>query len=379
MKVLFYAEDAPVREDAVGFGMEKVNGRLAEALGDRVVFTVVNERRPWSPASRIHSAVEARHLRLRVPGLLAGAFKKHSESHALGESGARLDWWKPVIRAFAAMYGAQIVFVPVGSDPLALGRGVVLASVLGLPYAVYAVDDTPALTDCPAEFASWVRGARQVFGLTGELCNVWAERFGKSCSLLSLPFPKPGPMPDVKRTREIVFLGNVNPLYAERLVCLKKVVDQLAGSVAGRLTIRLTIPRAGEVEAVLGNLENVVIAPCDGPGELPALLARALACFAPYSFDGTGSVRTSFPSKTLEYLAWSRTIVCSGPEDSSLVRFFGDHQLRYVVGDRSEEALMRTLEEIAMEKPDESERYRTVLAKVHSYECVGRQFDSAWT
>lgn len=376
MKALLYAEDAPVREDAVGFGMEKVNGRLAEALGGNVVFTVVNERKPWSRRERLHPAVAGRAVRLRVPRLIGG--EQRVQGHPLGPSAARIALWRPWLRVLAAVHAPKCVLVPVGSDPLALGRGVMLARSLKLPYAIYAVDDTPEISHCPEEFAGWVRGAARVFVLTDSLGASWASRFGIVAHEMSLPYPEPGPMPAAARTREIVFLGNVNQLYAERLVCLKAAIDRLNAANSARVVLRLTIADARTIEKLLGDLDGVVIQPCDGPGELPDLLSRALACFAPYSFEADGAVQTSFPSKTLEYLAWARTILCNGPEESSVVRFFQGEGLPLILTDPGVPALTRLLERLLADPPDHHRIYREALAARHGYSRVRKQYAAGW-
>jgi len=379
LKTFLYLENAPIAEECVGFGLERVNGRLADALGRRVSGIIVNEASPWSPTTRLRPSLRGICWRLLMPAVLS-RFARLFAPMGLGSQGERLALWLPLLKAWKRLRGTNMLLVPIGSDDMALMRGRWLAQKLGIPYVIYAVDDCELMGGAYPGFRSDLLDAHRIFALTPTLCAVWQQRYGVSCRLLNLPYEVPEQEISPQRSSQILFLGSLNALYAERLVCLHKVVREINREDGFNLTLRFTIAKPEQVLQLLGSLESVVIQPCEGESAFHDLLASSLMCYAPYSFDPAmeHSVRTSFPSKVLEYLAWAPCILADGPEYSSLCQMFSKSGLPELIINGDPESLLKVVRRIAKDQPNHSKLYRAALRQEHSYERCQNQWDSAW-
>jgi hypothetical protein len=96
-------------------------------------------------------------------------------------------------------------------------------------------------------------------------------------------------------------------------------------------------------------------------------IAESLAAVCPISFDPTQEmVRSSFPSKLLDYLCNARSIIVHGPAESVASRYLADTGLPYVSSHPNE--LDAVLKLISEEQPDLRAQYHAQLNSAHGSE-----------
>jgi hypothetical protein len=121
----------------------------------------------------------------------------------------------------------------------------------------------------------------------------------------------------------------------------------------------------------LGELPPFVVSsPVDTSKGLAREIASSLFAFLPSSFDLREKVMvaTSFPSKSMEYLAYARSIVVYGPDYGVATRLFREKGLPSVVSSPSE--LEDKVHSHLASWPQNSSIYRSYLAEAHSLAAV---------
>jgi hypothetical protein len=192
--------------------------------------------------------------------------------------------------------------------------------------------------------------------------------YGISPTTLPLAF-EPGARPTPAVKNQIIFLGGTNFLYAAGLHDLFKTVERIRAN-GSDLTVRLTVPTHIAVKD-LGTLPSFVISEPIGTADgLANEIAASLFSFLPYSFDPQNKpmVSTSFPSKSMEYLAYARSIVVYGPDYGVATQYFQKASLPFVASSVTE--LEKTTKAHLTLQPDYSARYRQYLAAAHSVASV---------
>jgi hypothetical protein len=246
----------------------------------------------------------------------------------------------------------------------------------GKSYAFYVVDDFLAslriagakedtVRSAWEEARVALRGAKHVFTITEGLGEHLRESYGVSPTTLRLAFePEQRPMPPAKT--QIIHVGGVNFLYAEGLHDLFRAVERVRLTSGVALEVRLTVPIKVAVQH-LGELPPFVVsAPVETSEGLAGEIASSLFAFLPYSFDlrEKAMVTTSFPSKSLEYLAYARSIVVFGPDYGVATKLFRDVDLPSVVSSPKE--LEGAINSHLQTWPEHSAVYRRYLVEAHS-------------
>ena len=272
---------------------------------------------------------------------------------------------------------AQILALE-GSDPEVLARVDAIAAQADKPFSVYLVDDfawsmrlsgksEADIAATKARMQKSLARARHVFAITDELGELLREQFGVAPVTLPLAF-EPGPRPNPAVKDQIFFLGSVNFLYADALRALIETVGRLRTETGRDLTIRFTSMAA---RTELGSLPAFVRAePIAGAQMLAQEIAASLLAFLPYSFDEKlrTMVTTSFPSKSMEYLAYARSILVYAPDYSNSARFFVRSGLPTVTS--SPQAMENAIRDHLVMAQEHSEVYRSYLERHHSLAVV---------
>lgn len=278
-----------------------------------------------------------------------------------------------IVGRWARQSGASHILALEGSDPEALARIDAVAQKAGLPFSVYLVDDfewTMRLSKRPeAEIAATkarmqasLSRARNVFAITDELGALLKKQFGINAVTLRLA-SEPGPAPKAPRGDQIFFLGSINFLYLSALKTMLDIVARLRKETGRNITVRFTHAAA----TALDPLPNFVRAdPIPDAGMLAREISGSLFAFLPYAFEPSlrTMVETSFPSKSMECLAYARSIVVHAPSYSNSSRFFGQAGLPVVTD--TPEALEQEIRRQLAAPPDHGSQYRTYLAEKHS-------------
>jgi hypothetical protein len=272
---------------------------------------------------------------------------------------------------------ADILFSFVGADPGVLTRSIRLANWTGKSCVFYVVDDfLAALSITGANTKTLQRerekaraalcAAKHVFAITDVLNERLHKGYGISPTTLGLAL-EPEPKLTTPPKKQIIYLGSINFLYTQGLRDLFSAVQRIRQNVEPDLTVRLTVPpEVATRELGMALPPFVVSSPIESSQALAREMASSLFAFLPYSFDRReeGMVATSFPSKSLEYFAYARSIVVYGPEYGVATRIFRKAGLPSVVSSLSELEGMVRLHLATW--PEHSILYRKHLAESHS-------------
>jgi hypothetical protein len=377
-RVLIYTEAVPVRRDVVANGLHRAASPILKSIKDHIDGVVIAPVWQWFGEGDLDP--DLAHLcswMPRLPIIFCKALRRYP-AFDLGLS----DVLPALVLARTARKSqADILFAFVGSDYGMLTRAARLATSSGKSCVYFVVDDFIAslrlagvkektVLRAMEKAGTALRAAKHVFAITDGLCENLRENYGVSPTRLSLAFEM-GARPVLSPKRQVIYVGSINVLYAEGLRGLLEVVDQVRRTDGVELTVRLTVP--AEVAArELGELPPFVIsAPIETSEALAREIASSLFAFLPYSFDlcEKAMVTTSFPSKSLEYLAYARSIVVNGPDYGVATKLFRKMGLPSVVSSPWE--LKETVLSHLRTWPEHSVVYRRYLTAEHSLEAVG--------
>jgi hypothetical protein len=213
--------------------------------------------------------------------------------------------------------------------------------------------------------------ASHVFTITAALGESVLSTYGVPATTLPLAF-EPEDRPSAPASDTIIYVGNVNFLYAEGLRQLFDIVGRVRAETGIDLKVRLTVPRRVAI-AEIGDLPPFAVTEPAGSSRLLAReIASSLFAFLPYSFaaEHRPMVSTSFPSKSLEYLAFAGSIVAYGPEYGTATRSFREANLPSVASSPIE--LEQQVRAHLSERPEHSPRYREYLSATHAPTAVRR-------
>jgi hypothetical protein len=368
--ILVYAEAAPLSENVVTHGLYRAATPLLRAIRDRITAIALfpsnrNFRMTMLDAQLAPLCNNPPSILpwLRAAGRRLGAFDGLIERML---AAALID--PQVARSSAAH-----ILCLEGSDPDVLSNVARIASRAGKPFSVYVVDDfiTPmrlagiaenAISATEKRARAALQQARHVFAISDGLGALFEKEFGVTATTLPLVF-EPGPEFSEPVKKQIIFVGSVNFLYADALRALIEGVHAIREESGEDLRIRFTSPSAVE----LGTLPSFVqVEPLGSAQSLAREISASLFAFLPYSFEArvADMVRSSFPSKLMEYLAYARSIVAFTPEYANTTSYFRAYDLPELVHDR--DALRLTIQRHLKEAPVFSDIYRRQLTRIHS-------------
>ncbi len=372
-RVFIYTEASPVHRDVVAHGLNRAAPPILRSVVDRIAGIAIFPVGQWFEGNELDP--DLAHLCTTLPRL-ATLFCKAMRRYPSFDPGIS-KWLPPYLLApYVRRSSADTVLSFVGANVGNLTRGARLAALAGKSHAAYLVDDLIAplrqsgathriVSRAIDEARVALSGASHIFTITDGLGDHIWKNYGVSSTTLPLAF-EPNARPAAPLKNQIIFVGSVNFLYTDGLLELFKTVDRVRGETNIDLMVRLTVPPhiAGKE---LGELPPFVIsAPIETSDGLAHEIASSLFAFLPYSFgaEQTAMVATSFPSKSMEYLAYARSIVVYGPEYGTSTRCFREMRLPAVASSRAE------LEELTRahlrESPEYSVIYRRYLAEAHS-------------
>jgi hypothetical protein len=372
-RILVYTEDAPVRLDVVAHGLHRAGPPILRSISDHIDGIAIYHIGRRFEGRDLDRELAPLCLSLpRLPTILCKVLRRLSALD-FGIS----DALPPLLLAKRVRKSsADILFALVGADHGMLTRAARLAALTGKSYAFYVVDDFLAalriagtkednVRSAMEKARVALRGAKHVFTITDELGEHLRASYGVSPTTLRLAFePQQKPMPPAKA--QIIHVGGVNFLYAEGLRTLFRTVERVRSSSGVPLEVRLTVATSEAVRQ-LGELPPFVVsAPVETSEGLAGEIASSLFAFLPYSFDQRekAMVSTSFPSKSLEYLAYARSIVVFGPDYGVATKVFREAGLPSVVS--SPEELEGAINSHLQAWPEHSAVYRRYLVEAHS-------------
>jgi hypothetical protein len=285
---------------------------------------------------------------------------------------------------WARQSGATHILALEGSDPEVLARVDAIAAKANLPFSVYLVDDfewTLRLNGRPereigaikARMAKSLVRAQHIFAITDELGALLRRQFSVTTTTLRLA-TEPLPAPNPPRKDQIFFLGSINFLYVSVLKTLLKIVSRLRAETGRNISVRFTHDACTPLDPLPDFVRAEPIAAVDALAEE---IAASTFAFLPYAFEPSlrTMVETSFPSKSMECLAYARSIVVHAPHYSNSARFFAEAGLPVVTS--TEEALEQEIRHQLAARPDHRARYRAYLADKHGLKTARETLLSA--
>lgn len=368
-----YLESPPLDKNIPSHGLYRAGTAILDAVRDRITMIALYpmDRRYRLP--QVAPSLRPLCRALPLPFTLFRALRKR-----LLPADFENGLVSAIVGEWARHCAASQLFALEGSDPEVLARLDRIAATAGKAFSVYLVDDfewTMRLHGKPeseiahvsARMRQSLRRAAHTFAITDELGKLLQSQFGIAPVTLPLAF-EPGARPSTAVKDQIFFLGSVNFLYADALRTLIDTVTQLRATTGRNLTIRFTSASAADT---LGPLPDfVTIARIEGADALAREIAASLFAFLPYSFDEKlkTMVMTSFPSKSMEYFAYARSIVVYAPDYSNSSRLFTRTGLPSVTA--SQDELKQLIVSHLQSAPDHNPLYRDYLERFHSPAAV---------
>jgi hypothetical protein len=375
-KLLVYIETAPVHVGVIANGLSHAAVPIIQAFYDLVDEVSIFQIGSWFSPSSYDPVLAPRSksfsilwkIALRAAGKVPFISKfVHAQC----------------MKAFAGRLkrsSAEQIFSFIGADYQTIFRTEALANMTGKTFSVYLVDDfvhplrlrkmpEAEIAKIEEKVGAALRRATCVFTITDNLGRAVAESYGVRAITLPLS-AKVAPRPSVPVKDQIFYLGSTNFLYADSLQALFRSVGRVRERTGRDLKVRLTV----SLEDARSSLEDVpdfvVAAPIAGAELMAQEIAASLAAYIPYTFDvrHKAMVTTSFPSKSLEYFKYARSILVYGPDYSSAMQYFAENKLPVVCA--SENALDTALLEHLNARPDHSGAYTAVLEANHSEALV---------
>lgn len=371
-RIFVYLESAPVDDSVPAPGLYHASVPILKAIADKIAMIALYPRDRRYGLGSVHPAL--RPLCRCLPPVfswLRSLRRRFLPDHFENGTVAR------IIGRWARHSGASHIFSLEGSDPEVLARVGAIAQKAGLPFSVYLVDDVESTMRLNGHAASEIAHtmarmrktlirAHRVFAITDELGILLHKQFGIAATTLRLAL-EPPPTPASPRRDQIFFLGSINFLYVSALQTLLDIVKRLRAETGRDITLRFT----HHLPTALDPLPDFVhAAPIADAGAMMEEISASLFAFLPYGFEPElrTMVETSFPSKSLEYLAHARSIVVYAPDYSNSARFFAKAALPAVA--LTPEALEQEVRSQLAAPTDHAAQYRAFLAAQHSPRTV---------
>jgi hypothetical protein len=375
--IFVYMEDTPVHRNVVARGLCRAAVPILRAVADKIDGIAIYPIGQWFQEGEFDQELVQLCIRLpRLSTILCKALRRYPAFDFGISDLLPPRQLAPIVKRSAA----GVIFSFVGADPGTVMRTAQLASLAGKPYAMYVVDDFIAASRLAGAEESQVkqtiervgvalRGAKHVFAITDGLGDQLRNCYGVATNTLPLGF-EPEERPVFAAKNQVIYVGSINFLYAQGLRDLFQAVQRVRQMDGLDLTVRLTVSQEAAARE-LGKLPTFVISsPVETSEGLSREIASSLFAFLPYSFDSQekAMVSTSFPSKSMEYLAYARSIVVYGPEYGVATKLFREMELPTVVSSISE--LEESLRAHILTLPDHAAIYRYYLGEAHSLPAI---------
>jgi hypothetical protein len=376
---ILYTEDPPMKDGVVSTGLARVNKHILDALEDSLYATATShlqlritlnenflEPNFVNKCKLIYNCRNAQSLiphlwrkffglKIVIPRRYINKLINNSREHMI-----------------------NVVLVPVGVDFTIIKRANQLAKALNLELYIYLVDEpyeNSVLNEKIINRKEYVRSlklATKIFSITDGLVNYLELNYQIKSTKLNLPF-KDRSTQNIKKINQnynkIVFIGNTSHFYQDGLIdCAESIA--LLQNFSPNLKLICTI-RTDFIQTLQMRYGEIVkVERCETNEELKEMLSSALATFVPYSFDSKymAMEQTSFPSKIIEYMAYSKNIVFYGPKYSSPAREINRYNILHQVNEKSIEKLTQLLKFLIENPSNRSSSFKKVLLDFYGYE-----------
>ncbi|MDH4386884.1 MAG: hypothetical protein QE280_15765 [Caulobacter sp.] len=361
--LLLYAENYPAPDHQYATGLDRALSPILAALGPMV--SGIALRPPRGLRARLQSLNPVAAGRSILPSfsavfadqLLSAGGGRQTRGHQDGSLRRQLAGYGPFPNLLSVL----------GSNPASYIRAHSLAKDIGARHYIYSVDDyrrglisSPFAEQDQQELALTFSSAAGIFTITTSLAEQYSALYpGHNVQALPLPFIENGRQ--AKRLlKQIIYVGNINHLYADAIQDVIEAVNVL-NEAGFEIEIRITSVRS-EYEKFLGAPPKFVrVGPInDRDGLLQEIADSRIALCAISFAENNDMVVTSFPSKLLDYLSSSCSILLYGPDYCEAKRYFVDNRLPTIVTEKAR--LVAVIRSLIVEPPNNASRYRAALS-----------------
>lgn len=323
-----YCESAPLADDEIAYGLSRALVPIIEAISPVMRSAYIYPVDGLVRARNISPSIKGRTILLSRTLALISRHKPATTA----------SLQVPLLRIASALTmgsmppAAASLFAVIGANYRALLRAASWARLRRQRLIVYMVDDliVPLGAVGGAEAAVATRRIREalasahaVFCITEALCERTTSVYNIESQPLNLAYSAPELGNKYDERRQIIHVGSVNILYLPAIKDLLSEIKEYNATYRSKIRVRFTIPRT-HLEEKLGVLPDWIVSePIPCRSNLLAEIAASQAAIVPYSFEPEAEVmvRTSFPSKFLDYLAAARRIIVYAPSYSSVHRY----------------------------------------------------------
>lgn len=376
MPMILYAENYPKCDGIASTGLDRALVPIYSALkNDTDVVALL----PPSGRERLHELHAEFRSHVVMPSIIHTAFYEVARRSGFLKIQAGKAYSQSLIRRLSRRVetSSNVVFSVLGSSYQSYVRSSILANALGGRHVIYSVDDPvqhlresgsvgeDALDAMEIGMRQVFGSADRVFAISNDLAETFQSRFDvRSVASLALPYSIDA-VKVSKRLKQFVYVGNVNHIYADALLDVIRCVGDVRSTLGCDVTLRVTAPE-DQVAAIVRPIPDFVeVGRVASRADLCSMIAESLSAVCPISFQaGSVMTETSFPSKLLDYLAYSKQIIVYGPKNSTAFRYFKNNGLDCAVSDF--DGLFKSISEVALHgAKDYSDRYRSVLIRNH--------------
>ena len=386
MKIAIYTDDAPIAEDRLASGMNRVNTRLFNAINENITTIVTSfQHRDFDNTDLDFLLFEKiryfsfNKLTIKLIRKLNKLFSKvFSYSFDFLFYLSKKDIIDNLIDS-----NSDILFVPLGSNIRAYSRAIHLSKETNLPLAVYIVDefldaailagDKYGKRTCEKYLQQYLEYTKTIFVISEGMQEYLKTNYNVKSIVLNLPFEKKFDISE-NTINQILFLGNLSHFYEDGILELLKSLRKFNSLNSNKIVLRLTIKT---LPSFLNGFEDLIVySKIDGDDNLAKEINKSLFCFIPYSFDKKYKtmVSTSFPSKTLECLSYAKHILVYGPSYCSAVRYFDLNNIKTTIDTQDENLIFTFINKIVNDKINYSIECNNIVTDNHSYDSIKTTF-----
>lgn len=382
MRIAFYTDDPPIKEDKIASGMNRVNSRLCRALTEEISIVIATCYHGYFYSDFIENNEKYKTIFLNWNKYIILFLRKLSiviTSFLNRDIDILFFFQKYKIINEIKKSDSNFLFIPLGSDIKSYKRAIYLREKTKLPLGVYIVDEflnASILSNnkygeklCKESLRSYLENTETIFVISEGMRNYLKKEYAVESFLLNLPFEKKYNDILEKKLNEVLFLGNVSHFYKDGLLTLGDAIVAYNHKNNIKLYLRLT---TNEIPDIFDSQQRKYIkfGKIEGEVELAKTINRSLFCYIPYSYDTKYKVMvsTSFPSKTLECMAYARKILINAPEYSSSIKYFEKNNLGEYLVNNDFDTILKFLEnEMSNVCEKNNLNYIDILERNHSY------------
>ena len=287
-----------------------------------------------------------------------------------------------VLRDFRR-HPSEAIFIPIGASAGILYRIWLIQKLAKNPVWLYPVDDLQEISVrqnrktsilvCRLLLANVARSAARIFAISDGLGNVFAGLSGKKAEIILPCFQRVDPVPrdnDKIGRGECVFVftGGLSFLYNDSLLQFTNYLKTYARKFKLNCKVIVqTYSSRQQFDAIGFDTSVVEYRTAESRDGLYKTYREADAFVVPYSFDQRyeGVTTTSFPQKVAQLIQLGKPLVVFGPAYGSVVHFFKEQSLDFVITENTYEAFEHAVNRLttAVDLPDLPGKYSDVYER----------------